>query len=241
MFSRRRLIRSCGQAPDFATLRGCSVRGGLVGGLLRDLCRFMDERPVLRCCWMTSRLRWCLLTLAAGGLLYAPFGCVTLPGSALAGSNTVQISADQRDAVWERAVSVLNRNHFQIARESKLEGLIETDYRAGSGLLEPWHPDSIGLQARVESTLQSIRRRVIVLTQSAAPGLMTVSVRVDKEIEDLPGLAATYEGGATFSEAQPLNRDLTQVTGQSGPSRWVPLGRDVLLERKLLQEISGIR
>lgn len=181
----------------------------------------------------TIALAACMIALS--------MGCVVSPTSPLRGANAVQISADQRDPVWERAVSVLNRNHFQIARESKLEGLIETEYRAGANLLEPWHPDSIGHRSRLESTLQSIRRRVTVIMQSTAPGLMLVSVRVDKEIEDLPGLAATYEGGATFSENQPLDRDLTQVIGQSGPSRWLPLGRDALLERQLLREISGLR
>ncbi len=134
---------------------------------------------------------------------------------------------------------VLNRNHFQVARESKLEGIIETEYRGGSNLMEPWHSDSVGYANRLESTLQSIRRRVVINMQSAGPGQMTVFVRADKEIEDLPGLAANYEGGATFSESQPLNRDLNQVVGQSGPSRWLPVGRDPLLERKLLSEIQG--
>jgi hypothetical protein len=64
---------------------------------------------------------------------------------------------------------------------------------------------------------------------------------VDKEIEDVPGLAANYEGGATFSESQPLNRDLSQVVGQTGPSRWIPVGRDPLLEQKILAEIRNPR
>ncbi len=167
-------------------------------------------------------------------------GCLSSPPKApLGGGSFVQISDSQRDSVWERAVVVLNRNHFQVARESKLEGIIETDYRGGSGILEPWHPDSVGILNRVESTLQSIRRRVTVNVQSTGVGTMTVNVRVDKEIEDLPGLAANYEGGATFSENEPLNRDLNQVVGQSSPSRWLPGGRDPLLEQKLLSEIQG--
>jgi hypothetical protein len=75
--------------------------------------------------------------------------------------------------------------------------------------------------------------------QSNGTGTMLVNVRVDKEIEDLPGIAANYEGGATFNEAQPLNRDLSQVVGQSGPSRWLSVGRDPLLENKILNEIRG--
>lgn len=167
-------------------------------------------------------------------------GCLSSPPKAAnGGASTIQVSDSQRDPLWERAVVVLNRNHFQIGRESKLEGVIETNYRAGSSVLEPWHPDSVGLENRLESTLQSIRRKVTVNMQSNGTGTMLVSVRVDKEIEDLPGIAANYEGGATFNEAQPLNRDLSQVVGQSGPSRWLSLGRDPLLENKILSEIRG--
>jgi len=166
-------------------------------------------------------------------------GCLSSPPKAASGgSSTIQVADNQRDSLWERAVVVLNRNHFQVARESKLEGIIETEYRGGSSILEPWHPDSVGFQNRMESTLQSIRRRVTINMQSSGGGIMTVHVRVDKEIEDLPGLAANYEGGATFSENQPLNRDLNQVVGQSGPSRWISIGRDPLLERKLITEIQ---
>jgi hypothetical protein len=170
------------------------------------------------------------------------FGCLSSPPKAPAvGSSSVQLSADYRDSIWEHAVVVLHRNHFQVARESKLEGVIETHYRGGSNLLEPWHPDSIGLENRLESTLQSIRRRVIVSLKSSSDGQMTVSVRVDKEIEDLPGLAANYEGGATFQESQPLNRDLDQVVGQTGPSRWLSIGRDPMLERQMLSQIQSGR
>ena len=179
----------------------------------------------------------CVISSAALSLMA---GCLSSPPkTAGGGASSIQVSDSQRDPLWERAVVVLNRNHFQVARESKLEGVIETNYRAGSNLLEPWHPDSVGLENRLESTLQSIRRKVTVSMQSNGAGTMLVNVRVDKEIEDLPGIAANYEGGATFNEAQPLNRDLSQVVGQSGPSRWLSIGRDPLLENKILNEIQG--
>ena len=169
-------------------------------------------------------------------------GCLSSPPKASGtGGNTIQVSSDYRDSLWNHAVVVLHRNHFQVARESRLEGIIETHYRGGSNLLEPWHRDSVGLNNRLESTLQSIRRRIIISMQSTGSGLMTVNVRVDKEIEDLPGLAANYEGEATFQESQPLTRDLDQVVGQSGPSRWLSIGRDPLLERQLLSQIQSGR
>lgn len=143
------------------------------------------------------------------------------------------------DPTWERAVSVLHRHHFLIARESKLEGVIETEYRAGSGLLEPWHPDSVGLDNRLESTLQSIRRKVVIsFTQSGIDQLL-VAVQVHKEVEDVPGPTATYAAGATFSESNVLDRDLDQVLGQSAPSRWLPRGRDPLLEAQLIAQIQN--
>ena len=183
------------------------------------------------------------LLLVSGPLMCCAMacGCLSSPPKATGAGSAFQMSSDYRDAMWEHAVVVLHRNHFQVARESKLEGVIETNYRGGSNLLEPWHHDSVGIENRLESTLQSIRRRVIVNMQSDGSGMMTVSVRVDKEIEDLPGMAANYEGGATFQESQPLTRDLDQVVGQSGPSRWLSIGRDPLLERQLLGQIQSGR
>lgn len=177
-----------------------------------------------------------LLTL---GLLLTVSGCLSGPSDTtpLNGHNAVQISANSFNMTWERAVAVLNDLHFTIARESKQEGVIETQYRAGSNLFEPWHRDSIGHQNRLESTLQSIRRRVFVTFQSVSPETVMVSVRVDKEIEDVPGLAANYEGGATFPESQPLERDLDQVVGQSGPSRWLFRGNDRALESEIMRQI----
>lgn len=197
-------------------------------GTQRQFFRVSVRSAILGCCLVGCCALCC-------GCLSSP------PKGAGTGSNTIQVSSDYRDSLWEHAIVVLHRNHFQVARESKLEGIIETHYRGGSNILEPWHHDSVGLNNRLESTLQSIRRRIIISMQSTGSGLMTVNVRVDKEIEDLPGLAANYEGGATFQESQPLTRDLDQVVGQSGPSRWLSIGRDPLLERQLLSQIQGGR
>ena len=168
-------------------------------------------------------------------------GCLSGPptGNSPQGVSAIQVSADKYDLMWERTVAILNNYHFMVARESKIEGVIETEYRAGSNLFEPWHHDSVGYANRLESTVQSIRRRAFVTFQQASPGLVTIAVRVDKEIEDVPGLAANYEGGATFSESQLLNRDLDQVVGQAGASRWLHRGTDPALEAELMHQIQS--
>ncbi|MCR9197998.1 MAG: hypothetical protein NXI04_05110 [Planctomycetaceae bacterium] len=166
-------------------------------------------------------------------------GCLSLPtgNPRTAAPPAVQIPAAQRDQMWERAIAVLHEMHFLVARESKLEGVIETEFRAGSSLLEPWNRDSVGYANRLESTLQSIRRRVTISFQETSPDYIMILVSVDKQIEDVPGLAANYEGGATFSESQPLQRDLDQVIGQAGPSRWLPRGSDPLLEAEIMRRL----
>jgi hypothetical protein len=166
-------------------------------------------------------------------------GCVSTSGRETPRTNALLIPLSGLDGTWERAVSVLHRNHFLIARESKLEGIIETEYRVGSNVLEPWHPDSVGLQNRLESTLQSIRRKVTISFAQSGTDHLMVSVQAHKEIEDVPGPTATYAGGATFSESDVLDRDLNHVIGQSAPSRWLPRGRDSHLEARLVAQIQG--
>lgn len=170
-------------------------------------------------------------------------GCLSGPAAMTApvGSSAAQFPVQEYDATWERVIATLHRFHFQVARESKLEGVIETHYRAGANLFEPWHPDSVGYGSRLESTLKSVRRRVVVTFESSTQDSFILNVRVDKDIEDVPGLAANYEGGATFPESQPLDRDLDQVVGQSGGSRWISKGTDPLLEAEILRHVQHAR
>ncbi len=147
-------------------------------------------------------------------------------------NNPVFVPSGSHDAVWERAVDVVHRFRFEIERESRIDGVIETRYKTGSNVLEPWHPESVGLYERLESTFQPIRRRVFVRVIPADGGHL-VSVEAFKEIEDLDGVAATSIGGATFQHDRPLQRDLNLVVGQSRPSGWIPIGRDLRLEQKM--------
>ena len=185
---------------------------------------------------LTGILRGASFCLLLSGCLGGPTP-VTTPVA----SSAVQIPIQRYDEMWERTISTLNRFHFLVARESKLEGIIETHYRAGANLLELWHPDSVGYANRVESTLKSVRRRVVVTFESSTRDSFILNVRVDKDIEDVPGVAANYEGGATFPESQPLERDLDQVLGQSGGSRWISKGTDPLLEAEILRHIQHAR
>lgn len=152
-------------------------------------------------------------------------------------SNPVFVPASSQHAAWERTVEVLHDFHFPIARENRLDGVIETDYRVGSNVLEPWHGDSVGGFNRIESTLQSIRRKVKVDLTPVEGGYL-VGVEAFKEREDLSGVAENTAGAATFRENTPLERNLSVVVGQSSSSGWNLLGRDDALEQAILNKMQ---
>jgi hypothetical protein len=174
--------------------------------------------------------RW-LLTVAFVPLVG---GCAGM-GQTASTTNPIYVRANNDEYVWERTVDVVHDYLFEIERENRLDGLIETRYKTGSGLLEPWHGDSPTLSSRTESTLQSIRRKAYIRIAPSQGGYM-VAVEAFKELEDVTG-AANFAGGATFLENNPLQRDLTAVVGQPAPSGWIPKGRDAELEQALLSSI----
>jgi len=155
-------------------------------------------------------------------------------------SNPIFVSANNEEAVWERTVDVLHSYQFRIARENKLNGIIETDYKVGSGLLEPWHRDSRGFVNRLESSLQSIRRRVFIsITPAPSAGGMLIGVEAFKELENIVVLTTNTAGAATFQDNKPLQRDLNLVVGEATPYGWIPMGRDVVLENDIVRSLQA--
>ena len=78
--------------------------------------------------WQRQLARTTLPVAMATWSVVACIGCLSGPPKAAAGgASTIVVADSQRDSLWEHAIVVLNRNHFQVARESKLEGIIETE------------------------------------------------------------------------------------------------------------------
>lgn len=162
-------------------------------------------------------------------------GCATFPSRA-AVSNPVMVRANNPDDAWERTVDVVHEYLFEIERENKLGGMLETRYKTGASVVEPWHRDSVGMANRVESTLQSIRRKAY-LSVTPVDGGYLIGVEAHKELEDV-AKAANLQGAATFLDDAVLQRDLNAVVGQATPSGWVSKGRDVALEQAMLHSIQ---
>ena len=152
--------------------------------------------------------------------------------------NPVFVPASDYDMVWENAVDVMHSLQLPIERESKLDGIIETNYKVGAGLLEPWHQDAVTMSDRLEGSFQSIRRRAVMSITPAQGGFL-VGVEVVKELENPDKLIINSPGHSTFQENTPLQRDLNVVIGPATPDGWIPQGRDPGLEQSILARLQS--
>jgi hypothetical protein len=190
------------------------------------------------------------------GTIIGPGG-PELPGPPPSSSNAVIIPPLDADAVWRKMVDVAD-DYFKVQSEQRVvfsnglptEGRIDTFPQTGATLLEPWRRDSVGFRERLESTLQSIRRTA-TMRLIPDPAGWRIEVVVNKELENMPRPMRATTGAASFRNDDSLYRYGTPipVLGQqigdaprpvASPTPtigWIPLGRDPLLERKMLSSL----
>ncbi|NBW97277.1 MAG: hypothetical protein EBR28_11240, partial [Planctomycetia bacterium] len=180
-------------------------------------------------------------------------GLVPGPGT----KNAAVIPPLDAEVVWQQMVDVTD-DFFKVQSEQRVvfangvpaEGRIDTYPQTGATLLEPWRGDSVGFGERLESTLQSIRRRA-TMRLIPDPAGWRIETVVVKELENLARPMRATTGGASFRNDDSLYRYGTplptlgqQVGDQPRPVAnptpnlgWIPLGRDPLLEQKMLSRL----
>ncbi|QDU74820.1 hypothetical protein Pan97_18360 [Bremerella volcania] len=192
--------------------------------------------------------RWIPLVCS---LLLGSFGCSSFvpllhhAGSAPAApvDNPHFVPIRDHELMWEQIVDAVD-THFKIRTEQRVrvvagqltEGRLETYPRIGSTMLEPWHTDSTRGYEKLESTLQTIRRRCIVRVMPEQGGYF-IGVEVHKEMEDVTGPSNTQMAldGVRF-DGTLRSQESTEELGPQTDG-WIPLCRDVLLEQRILQDI----
>ncbi len=146
--------------------------------------------------------------------------------------------------VWLQVVDVVD-DYFRIRSEQPvqnrgemiLDGRLETSYKVGASMSEPWRKDSTDGFERLQSTLQSIRRRAFVFVRPMGAGY-EIEVVVQKELEDTDRSLDATEGAVTQRE-NTVARRRGQVADGPITLGWIPLGRDASLEQLILQDILG--
>ncbi len=179
-------------------------------------------------------------------------------GAAIGTVNPLRVAVSDREVAWDTVVDAVD-DFFKIEREERVklvgdiltEGQITTFPQSGATLLEPWREDSVNFTERLESTLQSIRRRATVRVVPEAEGYL-IDVVVLKELEDVPRPMHATAGGATFrydtaldddTEAEPiLGRQVGDaprpVANPQPTAGWIAQGRDTALEQAILFRIQ---
>src|SRR6478672_10570682 len=178
-------------------------------------------------------------------------GCSSLfhRGGGLVGPGPLQnplfIPPVEREFLWNQTVDAVD-DYFRIEREDRVrliggvltEGRIDTFPTIGSIMFEPWRRDSTPGYEKLHATLQSIRRRATVRVIPVEGGYL-LDVIVQKELEDLDKPEHATAGGAT------LRHDGTIVRQEGAPGRysvtlgWIPIGRDVTLEQRILGDVAA--
>jgi hypothetical protein len=190
----------------------------------------MEERSELRRFLQGARMR----RTVAACMVSVTLGCHSLPVTV---QNPAAVGHPSYDYVWETTIEVLEK-YFDVAYENRWSGWIETKPQSAATLLEVWRPDSVDIAERLESTLQTVRRRAYVHLQPGATGGFVITVEVYKELEDLPQPIGTRFGGGSFiSSIEPTREEI--VSSPIKPSQgWISLGRDLKLEARILDEIQ---
>jgi hypothetical protein len=193
---------------------------------------------------MRSSYFWlaALALLAACGCAGAP---APLPPPAVVSENPALMPVADLDFLWNTTVDVVD-DYFTIDREEPVrqlgdvltEGRIDTFPEIGSTVFEPWRGDSANAYQRWESTLQSIRRQAIVRVVPASGGFL-IDVAVFKELEDVPRPERSTVGAATLRHDNSLNQPTPIVGERLTSAGWIPVGRDMVLEQRILGQLKG--
>lgn len=140
-------------------------------------------------------------------------------------------------AVFEKVFEVVS-GYFEIAYANRYDGRIDTFPRIAPGLEQPWKPGSPDLEQRLLATLQTIRQTAFVRIEAANDGGFFISVKVVKELEDLPRPVRQTAGAASFRSDNTVERQSEVIDPTVFESHWIPQGEDVKLEQVILNRIK---
>ena len=194
--------------------------------------------------WVAMILLVVTVTSTAGGCRQLFYRLSNRPPETLL-PNPLELPPVADDFAWQQVVDVVD-DYFRIVREQPvqnngqiiLDGSLETAYVVGASIFEPWRKDSTAGFERLQSTLQSIRRRAIVTVRPSGDGYV-IEVVVQKDLEDTDRTQYATETTAGVRHDGSIVRADDDV--QDGPQTlgWIPLGRDATLEQRILADILG--
>lgn len=184
--------------------------------------------------------RWLILAL-----LVIVAGCAHFrkQESSLTLPNPLEIPLEEEEFAWNELVDTVD-DYFPIAREERVrlignvmtEGRIQTKAVNGPSVFEFFRRDATKGFERWLGTFQSIRRSAEVTVMPSRIGY-SVNVVVKKELEDVAQPELSPIGNVIERHDSGLVRPTPVRTGNAKHLGWIPIGRDVELEQKILTDI----
>lgn len=161
--------------------------------------------------------------------------------------NTINVSCCNPTVLWE-AMVIPVRKYFTILKEEPCRqfnnvinpGNLITGRTIGATIFEPWRGDSVGRQQRWEATLHTIARRAEIRVWPIDLNTYTIEVIVNKEIENTAPVNMSRNGQDNYflSDSRRTFTDPLFNSENQSSNQWSCLGRDPLLEQRLLAEIE---
>jgi len=145
------------------------------------------------------------------------------------------------DNVWRQGTELLNQTGFKIDRSDYRLGVITTSPLPSAQVVEFWKPSHTNFDNAMENTINN-QRRIIRLTISNVPGkpdFFDIAIQVVVERETNP---SEDIGGPIFVEGSGFGRNALSLrsdyaTPKPEPGRWLKIGHDPDLEKKLIDEL----
>ena len=151
-------------------------------------------------------------------------------------TRTVRIARYQH--IWRQSVHLIRNLGYNINWQDHRLGIISTDPRLAPEVLQWWRPDTTNGSSLMESTLNTYRRIIrLVITQAKTPESYHITVEVLVQRRENPqgdvGNVAFVGPSAFGSNILPLKASHAGV--HTGGQFWMTIGRDTLLEKKILK------
>jgi hypothetical protein len=159
--------------------------------------------------------------------------------------NPLEIRVTDHEFAWNQLVDTVD-DYFPIAREERVrvfgnvmtEGRIETQWTAGATVLDLFRKDKTKGYETWLGTFQSIRRQAEVRVLPAHEGY-GISVIVRRELEDVDRPEMSLVDAAALRHDGSLVRPQGKKLGGIITLGWIPIGRDIDLEQKILADIHA--
>jgi hypothetical protein len=173
----------------------------------------------------------------SGLLIVVLLGCAVSPTTEPASPsvNAIELPQDaqSRDQALRIAAKVLQDHGYLLDRIDHRFGVVTTQPIDSPTLLEPWRADNQSADLAWCSTLNAHRRVVRVSVEGR-----TLAVEVQLEQYQQPGSRVISRFGNSTQQLREMPEEWS--ARRLEPTYWQPMGRDPLLEERLLRDIADL-